>query len=197
MKTYAVLIFLSLSISCHDQIKQKTIVAHSTDTTKTEEKKEYFPVMDYLKSEISYVDSLPLKIVKYNIRKGKKDSIFLKPVEFDQLAQQFLDPAMEKTNFEKKFSESSFMDQTSQSVTFTYSTKDNEPGLRRIDVLASPEGSIDKVKSIYIEKTILIHDSAIVLKMYWKSKRNFQVITLSPSASQPVSQLKVVWDDRD
>jgi hypothetical protein len=197
MKPYSVLIFLSLSISCHDPIKENTSSANTTDSTKTEEKKDYFPVQDYIKSEIAYVDSLPLRIVKYTVHNGKKDSVFLKQAEFDQLAQQFLDSAMEKNSFEKNFSENSFMDQTSQSVTFTYSKKDNQPGLRRIDVLASPEAGADKVKSIYIEKTVVVNDSPFIQKMYWKSRRNFQVVTMSSIATQPASQLKVVWDERN
>ena len=197
MKRYSVLFILTLSISCHDKINENTAAVSTADSAKAEEKKDYFPVTDYIKSEISYVDSLPLRIVKYSIRNGKKDSVFLNPAEFDQLAQQFLDPSMEKAVFEKNFTETSFMDQTSQSVTFTYSRKDNQPGIRRIDVLASPDIGIDKVKSVYIEKTVVSKDSSIVQKMYWKSRRNFQVVTLSPSSPQPPSQLKVVWDDRD
>jgi|GEM_PF-392252 len=197
MKLYIVLTILSLCISCRDTVKENATTTGTSDTTRTEEKKNYFPVSDYIKSEIAYVDSLPLRIVRYTIQHGKKDSVFLKPAEFDQLAQQFLDPAMEKANFEKNFSETSFMDQTSQSVTFTYSKKEDQPGLRRIDILASPDAVSDKVKSIYLEKTVLIHDSTFIQKMYWKSRKNFQVITISPSGQQPVSQLKVVWDDRN
>ncbi|HTQ27489.1 MAG TPA: hypothetical protein VMI35_05140, partial [Puia sp.] len=97
------------------------------------------------------------------------------------------------------FTESSFIDQTTQSVTFTYSTADAGHILRRVDVLASPEQGFNKVKSIYMEKTINKGDSIVIKKMYWKAKRSFQIISILEAGNQPAvtSQLKVVWDNRD
>jgi hypothetical protein len=164
-----------------------------------EEKKNFFPVADYLRSEISYVDSLPLGIMKYDIEPGKRDSGYIKTNEFDNLAKEFLPEELTDSLFSKDFTETSFLDQTTQSITFTYAPINGSNSLRRVDVLASPNPGFEKVKSIYLEKTINKKDTTVVKKMFWKAKRSFQVITITQAGNQPAisSQLKVVWDDRD
>jgi hypothetical protein len=91
------------------------------------------------------------------------------------------------------------MDQTTQAVTFTYEPLQGTQELRRVDVLASPGASADKVKSIYMEKTINRGDTTVIEKMFWKAKRSFRIISIAQKGDQqPVtSELKVVWDDRD
>jgi hypothetical protein len=162
-------------------------------------KKDYFPVLDFLKGEIAYVDSFPLKIVQFRSAQGHKDSSIIQSAAFGELAKEFLSPALEKQAFEKDFTESSFLDQTSQSLTFTYSTKNDQIDVQRVDVLASPSLGFDKVKSIYIEKVIRSKDSSVVEKMYWKSRSNFQIIRILELPGHPASttQLKVVWDNRE
>ena len=163
------------------------------------EKKDYFPVLDFLKGEMAYVDSLPLRIIKYSIIGGHKDSTIIQSAAFDTLAKEFLSPELEKTAFEKEFKESSFLDQTSQSLSFTYSTQNNALQIQRVDVLASPSLGFDKVKSVYMEKIFRAHDSTIIKKMYWRSRDNFQIIRIREVPGQPASssQLKVVWDNKD
>ena len=190
-----VLVFVTLGFlvqACHEQSNDKQPAA-------VEEKKDYFPVADYIRSEINYVDSLPLGIVKYHIAQDKKDSSYIKTEEFDKLAKEFLPAELSDSSFTRDFTESSFIDQTTQSVTFTYSTADAGHILRRVDVLASPEQGFNKVKSIYMEKTINKGDSIVIKKMYWKAKRSFQIISILEAGNQPAvtSQLKVVWDNRD
>src|SRR5271170_348021 len=74
-------------------------------------KKNYFPVADFIKSEIHYVDSLPLAIIKYTIQNNQTDSAFIKTDEFNQLAQEFLPPVLSTPAFEKDYIENSFMDE--------------------------------------------------------------------------------------
>ncbi|MFI5156328.1 MAG: hypothetical protein ACHQEM_09085 [Chitinophagales bacterium] len=163
------------------------------------EKKDYFPVLDFLKGEIAYVDSFPLRIIKYTISGSHKDSSIIQSTAFDDLAKKFLSPELEKAAFEKEFKESSFLDQTSQSLSFTYSTQNNGLQIQRVDVLASPSLGFDKVKSIYLEKLSHSQDSTIIEKMYWRSRSNFQIIRILelPNHTSTSSQLKVVWDNKD
>jgi hypothetical protein len=163
------------------------------------EKKNYFPVLDYLKSEVAFVDSFPLGIVKYRSDRGKKDSAFIKTAEFDSLAREFLAPDLDSAGFEENYSESSFLDQTSQSLTFTYSAINPRNRVKRVDVLATPDPAMDKVKSIYIEKSYSSGDTSFTKKMYWKAKKNFQIISIWQTPNQPAqsSQMKVVWDNHD
>jgi hypothetical protein len=158
--------------------------------------KNYFPVLDFLKGEIIYVDSTPLAILKYDIGSGKTDSAFIKTEAFNQLAQEFLPPELDSPYFEQHYTESSFIDQSTKSVTFTYASKDSLAGLTRIDVVALPqEGGLNRVKSIYMEKALDKKDTFTLKKLYWKSQTDFFVISIIRPAGQPpfTKQLKVVW----
>jgi hypothetical protein len=195
MKSFALLLAMSslLIYSCRDDIKEK-----AEPVSVPEEPKNFFPVLDFIKGEIAYVDSFPLKMTRYSIQNGHTDSSFIQSKEFDQLSREFLDSSLDKASLEREFSENSFLDQTSQSLTFTYTRKNGQDGIYRIDVLASQDPAHDKVKSVYIEKKIRSSDSTIIKKMFWKSKRNFQVISIARAAkgTDLTSQLKVVWDER-
>jgi hypothetical protein len=177
---------------CNDQTKPST--EQKTDTTR----KDFLPVQDFIRSEIAWVDSFPAKIVKYTIENGQKDSTIIDLKIFDSLAKDFLSPELEKPAFENNFTESSFMDQTSESLSFTYSALNNKTAIRRVDVLATPSLELDRVKSIYIEKTTDGVDGKGLKKMYWKSKSNFQIVWImdNPNQSPSTRQLKVVWDNR-
>src|SRR5579864_1648059 len=50
----------------------------------------FFPVADYLESEILSVDSTPTALLKYVTHNGRMDSSFIGVPEFNALALQFL-----------------------------------------------------------------------------------------------------------
>jgi len=156
----------------------------------------FFPVADYLKSEIREVDSLPVAITKYTIQNKHTDSSYIKMEEFHQLAKEFLPDELNIENFQKNFSENSFFDQTTGSSTFTYSTKNDQLELQRVDVIAEPTGGYDKIKSVYMEKVSNLKDTVIVKKLFWVSRKNFQIITerRRGSAEPEVTQIKVLWN---
>src|SRR5687768_13703775 len=118
MKNFLLAFSFMFLMGCHETENQ-SIPTKTSDST--EEVKAYFPVQDYIKSEIRQVDSMPVGIMKYTIQNGSVDSGYIKPDEFRQLAQQFLSPVLEKGSFEKGFSENSFFDNTTQYSSFTYS----------------------------------------------------------------------------
>jgi hypothetical protein len=179
---------------CQQADKKENKEAAPTDSTA---KNPFFPVADYIRSEISLVDSTPYGLVQYRISAaGKKDTSFVKTADFDRLAQEFLPPELGDSVFEKQFQESSFIDQSTQSVTFTYAAKNDRPGLQRIDVLAKQDPDFQKVKSIYMEKNELRSDTNFVWKMIWMAKHSFQIIQIRRVSNQPpvTEQVKIVWD---
>jgi hypothetical protein len=194
MKFIALIIFTLCLFSCGCNNQPKPSAEQKADTTR----KDFLPVQDFIRSEIAWVDSFPSKMVKYTIENGHKDSTIIDLKMFDSLAKDFLSPELEKPAFENNFTESSFMDQTSESLSFTYSALNNKTAIRRVDVLATPSLELDRVKSIYIEKTADGVDGKELKKMYWKSKSNFQIVWIqdNPNQSPATRQLKVVWDNR-
>ncbi|HKH62330.1 MAG TPA: hypothetical protein VKA49_15915 [Flavitalea sp.] len=197
MKNFLLGFTFALLIGCND-IENQSIPVKTLDSA--EKVKAYFPVHDYIKSEIGQVDSLPVGIMKYTIQNGSIDSGYIKSEEFHQLAQEFLSPILERESFEKEFSENSFFDNTTQYSSFLYSAINKNSQVQRVDVLAKPEDVVyNKVKSIYMEKRYEKGDSSVIQKLYWKAGQNFQINTEIRTAKPEVisKQVKVVWNSWD
>jgi hypothetical protein len=188
---YFVFIFIavSLSIGCKSDPKKN-------QTQKQTGNKNFFPVADYIASEISYVDSLPLGIMKYSTHDNKTDSSYIQAAEFNELAKDFNCEELRPVIFENEFSETSFIDETTQSTTLTYSTKNDKLELYRVDVIATAGEGSNKVSSIYLEKAIHTRDTVIIKKLLWRTKKSFQIVTSKHFASNgyAIEQLRVVWD---
>jgi hypothetical protein len=185
-----------LFCACHSQPSATT--ADQTNPSDSI-KKNYLPVADYLIAEIAAVDSFPQRIMKYQIVNGKTDSGIITTAAFDQIAKEFLLPGLDSSHFEKNFEENSFVDRSTNLVSFTYSTKDTGYGLKRVDVLVSPGAGADKLSSIYMESSTGDKDSSGVSKMSWKAGRNFSILRIMKPRNGPetTSQTIVVWDSRD
>ncbi|HVS98615.1 MAG TPA: hypothetical protein VHE54_19115 [Puia sp.] len=155
----------------------------------------FFPVTDYLEAEILSVDSTPTALIKYVTHKGRTDSSFISVPEFNSLALQFLPPPIRDSHWERHFTETSFSDKATRSVTFTYSPRDPGSEVQRVDVLTTPGRTAQEVRTIYIEQNRRAGDSVILRKMLWKSKVGFQIVTLTRVKGQQADeqQLKVVW----
>jgi hypothetical protein len=156
----------------------------------------YFPVADVLESEIRQVDSTPVAIRKFITADGRTDSGFIKPAEFDALAMQFVAPEFRNGQFEKDFTETSFIDNATQAATFTYSTTNKDLPLIRVDIIATPQGTDHQMRSVYMERRRVSGDSSILEKMFWRAGKQFQVISLIRiKGGPPVQrQLIVSWN---
>lgn len=168
-----------------------------------ETEKVYIPVTDYLRGEIKNIDSISAGILKrtwYGVAGDspmvRSDSMFIQPDEFKELAQPFLPDILSHGQFEKSFTENSFMDQTTHSLSFTYQSIDTASPVKRVDVLIEPSLDLDKIKSIFMEKAFLKGDTLVEQKMYWKPHRSFEITTLKTinGSSPDQRRVKVIWD---
>lgn len=160
-------------------------------------KNAFFPVADYLEAEIRAVDSAPLAKKKFTLHQGRTDSAFIEVREFDQLARQFIPRELADGSFEKDFSETSFQDKATQSITFTYSPIGPNTELQRVDVQTVPGARSMEVRSVYLERLRKSGDSVILQKMYWRTQHNFSIATLLhvKGIQAGEEQVRVVWDD--
>ena len=161
--------------------------------------KNYLPVADFLKTEIAAVDSLPLRLMRYRMVNGKTDSGIITTPVFDQIAKEFLMADLDSSHFEKNFEENSFVDRSTNLVSFTYSTKDTGYGLKRVDVLLSPGSGSEKLNSIYMEAISGNSDSSVISKMSWKAGRNLRILHIQKpkNGQEKTDQTIVVWDSRE
>jgi hypothetical protein len=197
MKYLAVLCVAGALLSGACVSHQPAVPVHdSIPGTDSTQKNSFFPVADYLQTEILNVDSTPVALVRYRTSNNKTDSAFISQPEFNSLALQFLPPEIRDGGLEKNFTESSVADKTTGSITFSYTPVDKNNALQRVDVQTVPGHRAQEVKSIYMEIRRSAGDSLILQKMLWTSKRNFQIVALSQvkGGGEQERQVKVVWD---
>jgi hypothetical protein len=159
-------------------------------------KNAFFPVAEYLEAEILHVDSALLAIHQYTTRNGHTDSAFIQLPEFNALAIQFVPAELADNSFEKNFTEASFQDKATRSITFTYSAENKDTGLQRVDVLTVPDNRAQQVKSVYLEKSRTAGDSVILQKLFWKSQQSLEITTLIRVKGKETGEerVRVVWN---
>jgi hypothetical protein len=184
--------------SCGERNQSSDSLSDSTSTkadTAAKAEPSYFPVYDFLSNEIQYVDSTPVGIMKYTTIGKVKDSGYIQLEEFHRLVSEFLNADINDSLFKHKFLETSFVDKSNGNATFFYRARDTNTLIKRVDIVTARGEIYDEVKSVYIEKTLQNTDSVLVKKLYWKPKRNFQIISIKPSGKDELT--KVVWDNRE
>lgn len=158
-------------------------------------KNQFFPVDDYLEAEILSVDSMPMAFWKYVTHDNRTDSVLITTNDFNTLALQFLPPEIRNGGLNKNFTETSFADRATQSITFTYTPVDKTLPLQRVDVLTTPGVRAQEVKSIYMERNHTAGDSVILQKLLWRSKHGFTIVNRVRVKGQTPKeeQVRVSW----
>ena len=158
--------------------------------------KSFFPISEYVKGEIRIVDSMPIGIMKKIIKANSRDSSFIERPEFHALASEFTASALDKPNLEAKYTEHSFLDETTGYYTFTYEPLEADAPYQRIDVLVKPGSSTDKVSSIYLQRSSIQNDTFINERLYWKANTSFTITKEKKYKDQNpvVEQIMVIWD---
>jgi hypothetical protein len=169
------------------------------DSNKSAEKEEkkYFPVADYVRSQLHLIDSLQLPVTLYRSDASGADTLLLSTRECLELAAPFQEPDLADPAIAGYFTENSFADQSIPSITFNYLTRDSSMPLKRVDVVLQPDPALsEKVRTIYMEKIISRGDTLIEEKLFWNNDHYYQILRTSKIGSAPpsLSQLKVVWD---
>jgi hypothetical protein len=154
------------------------------------------PVADFIREDIAKVDSFAGGILNRRNINGKKDSVFIQPVEFHRIANQFFLPELDSASFIKQFIENSLMDETSQMLNFIYTAKNADHPLQKVIVYIKPSLSTDKVTRVYMEKNFNSGDTLIQQRFTWKMQEYFYILTIrQPKAGPAVTSMdKVIWD---
>jgi hypothetical protein len=158
-------------------------------------KNQFFPVDDYLEAEILSVDSMPMAFWKYVTHDNRTDSALITTSDFNTLALQFLPPEIRNGGLNKNFTESSFADRTTQSITFTYTPIDKDLPLQRVDVQTTAGVRAQEVRSIYMERNHSAGDSVILQKLLWRAKHGFTIVNRIRVKGQAPKeeQVRVSW----
>lgn len=185
---------LLLAVACKHKPQQPAADVQTTQDSLNSG--TYLPITDFIKDDIVKVDTYAGGIMKKMNTAGKKDSSYIKPAEFHQLASQFLLPELDSASFHNHFTEHSLMDETTEMLNFIYSPKDADVSLRNVMVFLQPSLTTDKVNRIYMERSFNSGDTTIEQKLTWKMMEYFYVITIRQPKNGPAvtSMEKVIWD---
>jgi hypothetical protein len=191
----SVLAIMITIVSCNHHPAQNVITEAGQKDTIAAQK--FFPIADFIGGQIKMIDSLQLPLSK-SVTSGKNTKpASISDREFKSLAVNFLHPDINDTAIKKFYTETSVADQSIPSVTLMYATTNTALLVQKINVFIKPDPvKNDKVSAIYIEKIFTNADTSISQKLYWKTGKNFQIITEKRigNISLPVEQVKVIWD---
>jgi len=182
-----------LAVACKHKPKQP---AGTTPSTQDSLASGFLPVVDFIRNDITRVDTYSGGILKKVNTNGKKDSAYIQLPEFHKLANQFIFPELDSASFQNHFTEHSLMDETTQMLNFIYTAKQSNWPLKNVMIYLTPSLDDDKVTRIYMEKEFNSGDTAIEQKLTWKMQEYFYLITIRQPKNGPAvtSMEKVIWD---
>jgi hypothetical protein len=138
--------------------------------------KTFFPIAGTILAELKKIDSLPIAIIKYTTSGEQKDTVIFNKQDMKAVADELIKPDISLPEYKKYYKETVFMDNTVNTVTMSYTTEEDDPVVRKIEVMIDPDNQ--KVKTIYVEKLDHQGDRNILRKMIWTSGKNLQVISI-------------------
>ncbi len=169
----------------------------SSGTKEDTTAKAFYPIGSFIRSQLIYIDSMPLAVLKYTTINHITDTSIIEKKAFKAIAAAFITPNIGSPELQPQYEETSFIDATLGTITLTYAPNNEKAVIRKTDILLKQENT--GVKTIYIEKYFPGMDSTVTQKMLWTANRNCQVTTIVQKKDQPEAIIleRYVWDDRD
>ena len=158
---------ITLSLSCNTNtpsVKTKLPIADTTS---------FFPVGNFFKSQVQYVELRNFYLYKITVKDGKKDSSRLSKEEFKLWAHTFLDRDNSASTKKSMYKESVFHDLSTHSYTINYASVNKNIDVQNVAVLLDEE--TNNVKRVFIRTILTRGDTAIIEQSSWKAFKSFQV----------------------
>jgi hypothetical protein len=157
---------------------------------------KFYPLADYFKDQIRYVDLRNFPIYQIQTLDGKKDSTGISKETFARLAQLFLQRSLSEPGIKIRYTETVFEDLSTSSITLHYSPISDTETVKQIDVLLDNETR--SVKRIFIRSTYQKGDTLINEQCNWKSNKSFQINrSISYGKGIRKNELNFInWNDR-
>jgi len=176
-------------VSCNNKKQPKA--APATDST------AYFDINNYIRQQVIAVDTTPYYVYRVLVINGKKDSVTINRAAFDSLTQQFILPELEESALKKHFTESVYQDQSTSSITLTYTSKDSSISVQNAMVLL--DTVLQNVKWIFINTLQNRGDSTLIQKIGWKGDESCYLNRSVSYADgrKNETQLNIVWNKKE
>ncbi|MEO7530369.1 MAG: hypothetical protein ABIS69_03125 [Sediminibacterium sp.] len=142
-------------------------------TVKVDDTAKFYPLKDFFKEQIQYVDLRNFSLYRIIIKDGKKDSVSINKEQFIDLASIFLNKEKSFSKEKASFKESAFTDLSTESVTFTYQSIDSKTEIQNITILLDEQTQL--VKRVFIRSEYTKGDTSFTEQCNWKAGKSFQV----------------------
>lgn len=157
----------------------------------------YYPINDYIRRQIKDVDTTPYYLYRLQVLNGKKDSSAVSRPAFDSAVSVFLLPELDFRSMRKNFTESVFDDESTNSITLTYTPNDKNETVQNASVLLSKENQ--SVKWIFISILTSSEDSTVIQRISWKGDESCSLntsVTYNDKRPEQQRQLSFVWNEK-
>jgi hypothetical protein len=185
--------FLSITLLSCDQDKNSSVEQElpSNDST------VFYPIREYFTNQIKSVDSASSTIKMFTTINGQTDSSTINIPQFNKIAQTFLENDITDKSVKKYYKQSVFQDQTTQSITFNYTTVNSSLPVQSLDILL--DTITQEVKRVFISRIKAVNDSTVVEKLNWKTNSSLLVNrSVQVSSNKEITQqISVVWGDNN
>lgn len=197
MKFYALLLIIWMSIIvCGTGCKSRTAPAGGSQQDTSVADKEYYPITAYIQSQLRWLDSVPLAVIKYTTINRQTDTSIIEKENFNTIAGKLFSPDISDSPLKDQYNEVSFIDESLGTVSLTYAATNDSALVRKADVLLTQSNTT--VSTIYIEKIYRATDSTVTQKILWTANKSCLVTTITRRTGIPekVAEEKYVWNDR-
>ncbi|RXK81775.1 hypothetical protein [Filimonas effusa] len=182
-------ISLIVAMACNSPAKQPgTVPVYHNDSVK------FYPAQQFLRSQIAAISTTPYYIYKITEHDGRRDSIALNRQEFLAETAIFTSFSFEDSTVKKYYKETVFADQSINSITMDYTTRNAALPVQSAVVLLDPESQ--KVKRIMMDISEAAGDSVVTHKLVWKTNESCTIVTLVERKGASVSSqsARIVWN---
>ena len=190
-RLFVLLLGSVLILSCGNNENEK-VTAKKADSTTV-----YYPINGYIRQQIKDVDTTPYYLYRLLVIGKKKDSSVVDRATFDADTKQFLLPQLEGDVFKKSFEESVFDDESTNSVTLTYTPKSKDNIVQNASVLLDKQ--TQQVKWIFISTLSNGGDSTLIQRIGWKGDESCYINKVISYKGKPETQrqLSFVWNAKE
>jgi hypothetical protein len=170
----------------------------SCKNKKLDSTKAYFSVVDYLKSEVKKMDTLPLHFTKITTVDSSSDTVEITKKEFHQYADIFLDlPDISSRSRMDDYTEVNDFDEILNNVLLIYTAKDPEDEVRNETIMMEPnEDGSTHIKTILATVVNSEKDSTVERSLTWHVDKRLQIVTKLGKPNQPekINTVMVNWE---
>ena len=160
--------------------------------------KAYFSIVDYLRTEIKRMDSLPLHFTKIVRIDSTSDTIAITKDEFHKYAKEFLDiPDIASPDNMDDYTETNDFDDILNNVLLIYTAKKEDAEVRNETVMMQPDDQGDThVKTLLVHTLDAKKDPTTEKEMAWHINERFQIVTKTskPNQSEKISTTIINWE---